>query len=496
MNDFGVNILFDPTQVTGTREAKSAYTCAVGRAPMANAYGGAGARAANGRFVMCTSLADFKNKFGWSEDFLTYELCGVAHVYFSLFSVNTVAFNSALDTEVHTEPKQSSIVLSQRFGRPRVTDLEDFGAVTETIQVFLTDQDEVPVGEALVPGEDYTLGINAQGYSFIRPVLGGAIFPVNPAQEDVTVAVSYDVVTPGAVTNMDIIDALEDVRNVYPKLHNVPQLLIAPGWSRGAGVSDALVGVSSNINGIFNANSLTDIDSTGTGARDYEAAAQFKDKNGQSDATQKPCWPCRRLDDEHIIHFSTVLAGLVASMEANIGAPSQTESNQTLPGMGMCLEDGTPVSLGLDEANWLRGYGIATGLFWDGADRAWGAYSGAAPSSTDPAELFWTTNRWLRWYGNNLALTWFQKVDVNITRRLIDHIVATENDRLRQYNAQGWCPVGEIFFPEELNSNAQLAMGHIVFKAKPSAYLPAQRIDFHIELDLQPFFDELRGDSA
>ena len=501
-NDFGINIFFDPTQVIGTREAKSAYTCAAGRAPMANATG---TRAKPGRFVRCNSLQEFKNKFGWSEDFLTWELCGVAYVFFAIYGVKTVAFNSAVDLETHIAPHEGNVFITQRFGRPGTTVLPDFGVLPETVQIRLTDASGAPAGEKLVLGDDYTLGINDAGYSFVRPVMGGAIFPLNPTEAQAAVHASYDCADPSAVTNTNIANALQAVRDVYPVLHEVPQLLITPGWSRSALVSDALVGASSNINGIFNANSIADIDSRVvrneageidlalSGATTYEAAAEFKDKNGQNDPTQKPCWACRRLDESHIVHYSTVLAALIADMEVNIGAPAQTESNQALPGMGICLEDGTDIALGKDEADWLRGYGITTGFFWDGLDRAWGAYSGMYPGSTDPAESFWTVNRWLRWYGNALALTWFQKVDQNITRRLTDHIVATENDRLRQFNANGWCPAGEIYFPPELNSDAQLANGHVVFKVKPSAYLPAQRIDFRIELDLQPFFDELKG---
>jgi hypothetical protein len=494
-NDFGLNIFFDPTQTISPRTAKSAFTCAAARAPMANAYG---TRAKSGRYYICNNLNDFKNKFGWSEDFLTYELCGVAHLFFNAFGVKPLAVASALDVENddHAATERAAVVLTQRFGRAKATTLARFGILPETVAVNLTDTNGEPIGDELELGTDYTLGINEAGYSFIRPVLGGAIFPANPDAEEVTVSVGYDYANPDGVTQLSVMNAIQSVKDVYPKLHEVPQLLIAPGWSRSAAVSDALYAASVNINGVFNANSIVDIDSTANGARGWEDVGEAKDKNGQSEPTQKTCWPCRRLDETHVVHYSSVIAGLVNSIEADVGAPAQTESNHTLPGTGFCLEDGTDVALSIDEANALRGYGVTTGYFWDGADRAWGAYSGAYPSTTDPADSFWTTNRFLRWYGNNLVLTWFQKVDQNITRRLVDMIISTENDRLRNYAANGWCPVGEIFFPEELNTDAQLAAGHIVFLCKPSAYLPAQRIDFRLEFYLQAFFNELRGAAA
>jgi len=507
LNAFGINTIYEPSRVIGMRTAASATTCAAARAPMFNAFG---ARATPGRFHMVNSLAEFKSKFGWSEDFLTYELCGLAHIFFNVIGARPLIVHSALDAEndAHARDLAGKFELRQRFGRAKATtiteqiggaDVPVTGVDRDAVQVFLTNPEGEPVGAALVRGRDYALGQNDAGECFIRPVMGGAVFPLNPAPTDpeaVTVHIAYRAANPDGVTALDVVTALSHTRMIYPVIREVPRLLLAPGWSRSAGVSDALVAYSTKINSVFDANSIVDIDSRADGARDVESAMDFKDRNGQTDPTQKPCWPCLRLDETHVVHYSSVIAGLINGMEANSGAPSRTESNETLPGMGMCLEDGTPVALDMDEANRLRGYGITTGFFWNGANVVWGAYSGAVPSTTQPEDSFWNVNRFLRWYAAHLVLTYFQVVDQNISRRLVDMILGEENDYLAWMAARNWCPIGSIEFPADLNNDAELASGHLWFRTKPSAYLPAQQINFLIELDLQPMFDELRGGSA
>ena len=55
---------------------------------------------------------------------------------------------------------------------------------------------------------------------------------------------------------------MELIRQVYPKLGVVPGLLLAPGWSQDSEVGIALAAKAANINGVFKAMAILDLDTT------------------------------------------------------------------------------------------------------------------------------------------------------------------------------------------------------------------------------------------
>ena len=59
--------------------------------------------------VLCHTLAEFVEQFGWSDDFDKYSLCEVAQVHFRLFNVAPVVFVNVLDTTKHSKQSTAQV---------------------------------------------------------------------------------------------------------------------------------------------------------------------------------------------------------------------------------------------------------------------------------------------------------------------------------------------------------------------------------------------------
>ena len=59
--------------------------------------------------VLCTTLAEFVNQFGWSDDFDSYTLCEAAQVCFQLFRTSPVVFVNVLDTTKHIKAGTATV---------------------------------------------------------------------------------------------------------------------------------------------------------------------------------------------------------------------------------------------------------------------------------------------------------------------------------------------------------------------------------------------------
>ena len=141
------------------------------------------------------------------------------------------------------------------------------------------------------------------------------------------------------------------------------------------------------------------------------------------------CWPKIKLGDD-VFHLSTPLIGLMNKIDAgNDDTPYESPSNKTLQMNACVLSSGKEIDLGLEQANYLNGQGIVTALNWTGGWRAWGNRTGAYPANTDVKDAFIAVRRMFDWIGNEFILTFWQKVDKPITRRLIKTIVNSYNIR-------------------------------------------------------------------
>lgn len=127
----------------------------------------------------------------------------------------------------------------------------------------------------------------------------------------------------------------------------VPDLLCAPGYSQQSTVAAAMTAKAGNINGLFRAKALIDIDCGASGARAYSDVLTKKNAANIADEDEIAFWPMAKLGD-YKFHLSTQMAGLMAQIDTgNGGCPYESPSNKGLQCDGLCLEDGTEVNLTL-----------------------------------------------------------------------------------------------------------------------------------------------------
>ena len=339
---------------------------------------------------------------------------------------------------------------------------------------------------ALTRDTDYTASFNNDGTLNIVPLAGGK------AASATTLTVTGKKLDPSKVKAADIVggvDAatgketgLEVVRQIYPKLSMTPGILLAPRFSMDATVAAALQAKTKEINGVFKAVCIVDIDSTASGATKYTDVKQRKEAQAVSDANAYAVWPCAKVG-EVVYSGSALAAALTAYTDAvNADTPNVSPSNKTLAISTACLADGTEVVLDQEQANTVNGFGVATFLNMSGF-RLWGNNTAAYPGNTDPKDRWFSVRRFLSWAANSFILTYFSKVDSPANKRLIEAIVDSENVRGNGFVARGVCARYEVIYDEAENTTADLLDGKITFHQYITPYTPAEDIEDVIEFD-------------
>ena len=167
---------------------------------------------------------------------------------------------------------------------------------------------------------------------------------------------------------------------------------------------------------------------------------------------------------------------------SNDDVPNLSPSNKLIGITGLCLEDGTEVTLDQPQANLLNGQGIITAIN-DSGWKSWGNNTACYPANTDPKDRWFSVRRFLSWAANSFILTYFSKVDSPANKRLIEAIVDSENVRGNGFVARGVCARYEITFNEDENTTADLLDGKITFHQYITPFTPAEDIEDIIEFD-------------
>jgi phage tail sheath protein FI len=236
---------------------------------------------------------------------------------------------------------------------------------------------------------------------------------------------------------------------------------------------------------LFRCICLTDIDTAQ--ATSYDAVNTWKNNNNYTGVNQYACWPCVRNGD-HVFHMSTHLIGMIGVMDAANGdVPYQSPSNLTMQITGTCLKDGTEVTLSLDQANLLNSQGIYTALNFTGGWKGWGNRTAAYPSNTDVKDCFGCVRRMFDWQYQTFILTYWQKVDQPLTRRLVKTIVDSEQIRLNGLVARGYLLGASVQFLEEENPLTDLLNGIFRVHTYITPPVPAEQIEDVLEYDVNNF---------
>lgn len=295
------------------------------------------------------------------------------------------------------------------------------------------------------------------------------------------------------VTAADIVAGIEaHLCEVYPRFGLTPGLLLAPGWSEEPTVSAKLQSSCENINGVFKAECIVDINTTA--AQTYSQVKTQKEAQGLTSEHCIAGYPFVKVGTLKY-HASAVIGALLAYTDAkNNDIPCLSPSNKTISGItGLCLKDGSEVILDQERANQINAGGVVTFINLNGY-RCWGNNTVVYPGKSDPKDRWIMVRRFFTWRANSLILTYFQKVDDPANYRLIESIVDSENINGNSFVARQICAGYHVSFLKAENPITKILDGTITFHIDLAPFTPAEDIEFILEFDPTAIANALGGE--
>ena len=421
--------------------------------------------------IMAQSYAEAVQQLGYSDDWKKYGLCEEIYTAFQLYKIAPVFMVNVLDPEKH------KMEIAEKEMTPTENQiLLPLEAIADTITV--ADKEK---------GKDFDAFYNDDN----------CVIEFLTAQTE-AVRVKYSVVDPSQITKDDIIGGysiathkttgLELIDGVFPKYTMVPDLILCPNWSHDAEVAAIMAAKAENINGVFEAMAILDVDTTeASGVTYYSDVPEWKKRKNFMKSMEIVCFPRLALG-ERDFNFSTQLAGSMSATDAEEdfggGTPCESASNKTLQADRMVTADGTEVVLDLQGANYLNENGIVTALNFYNGFVSWGNYTACYPANTDPADYFYCINRMFRWVAKTAILSYWNYTDRKLTRRLIDAILQGVNDWLNSLTAEERILGGRVEFREEENSKTALMAGHAKFHIYLTPPSPLALLEYVLEYDI------------
>lgn len=460
----GVQTGKQATSVSTPNVAATGIIFAVGTAPVQMIGGKVN------EVVMVNTYEEAATAFGYSDDWKKYGLSEVIYTAFQLYQTAPLFLVNVLDPEKHKSEKTEKFTVADNqiklpleavadsveiTGKTAGTDFEAFYDDTNCVVEFLKD----------TTGE---------------------------------ISVKYNAVDPSQVTKADIIGGysvsthkstgLELIDSVFPKYTEAPDIILCPNWSHDSEVAAVMSAKAENINSLFEAMAVLDVDTAeGTGATYYTEVPAWKKSKNFMKANELVCFPKLKLGDR-LFNYSSQLAGLMAKTDntegLGNGTPCESASNKTLQADSMALSDGTEVVMDLQQANYLNDNGVITGLNFYGGFVSWGNYTACYPANTDPVDYFYCISRMFKWVAKTVTLSYWTYTDRKLTRRLIDAILQGVNDWLNSLTADEVIIGGRVEFREEENSLTALMAGKAKFHIYITPPSPIQKLEFVLEYDV------------
>lgn len=464
---YGVSTEKKTASVSTPIVAESGIHFVVGTAPVHTAGGKVN------EVIKANSYKEALEELGYSDDWEKYGLCEEVYTAFKLYKVSPIFMVNVLDPRKHKTdvPGESMKPEGNQITLP-------FEAIAESVKITGKEK-----------GTDFDVFYNEN--NCIVEFLGET-----PQAEAVTV--EYSVVDPLKVTKDDIIGGcdvvthektgLELIDNVFPKFTTVPDIILCPNYSHDPEVAAIMSAKAENINGVFEAVAILDVDaSKESGVTYYGDVPEWKRNNGFTRGNEIVCFPKAALGDK-VFHLSTQLAGAISATDNDEdlggGTPCESASNKTIQADRMVAADGSEIIMDIQNANLLRENGIVTGLNFCDGFVSWGNYTACYPSNTNPESYFYNINRVFRWVAKSIILSYWSYIDRKMSRILIDAILQGINGWLNSMSADGKILGGRIEMFEDENPDSALAEGKIKYHLYLTPASPIQKIEFTLEYDL------------
>lgn len=491
-----------PTAAFAIVEANNSVIVAVGTAPvyMNPSPTGVFSSGANNYATVVNqpqlafSYADAVNELGYHARWDTWTLCEVMDAAWVEFNVSPVVFINVFDPE-----KMCTVTA------PTVQTLTAGAFTINAAMVIFQSVIVQNSGGTItyVNGTDYTVTYNPDTIGNTTHTATVSVLSTGAIGAPASIKVGWAVATPASVTATTIIGGvsaggvytgIQVIDQIFPAFNIVPCNLIAPGWSQTATVAAAMLAAVQNINGVFNAMAVIDADPVANVT--YNTLSAWKNTNNIVSKYQVLCWPKVNLGGVggKTYWMSTQLACLMAVVDSNnnnipYASPSNNNLVMTTPCVGSLSPSGqiaatvTPLLIPPDIANFLNSQGIITVTNMIGGWRAWGNFTAAYPSDTDPHDMWLPVARMFEFFGNTMVLTNWQFVDKPANLRLIESVEVTAQLFVNQLVAAGALLGGAVQFLASDNPEAQLLAGEFVWRAYLGGVIPAQDIQFMLEFD-------------
>ena len=279
------------------------------------------------------------------------------------------------------------------------------------------------------------------------------------------------------------ISGLQLIKQVYTRFSLVPSLILCPSWSQNPAVSAAMTAAAKNIDGLFEAIAITDIDTSAV--ENYQQVNTWKTNNSYTDERQIVCWPKIKLG-EKIYNMSTALAGVIGVLDNENGdVPYQSPSNQAIKATGLCRSNGEEIILTHSQGTLLNSQGVTTVINRDGLN-AWGNYMGSYPRENDPLD-FIPVRRMFNFIRNSFVLNYFSQIDQPLNRRTLKHLVDNLQSWLNGYVTAGNLVSGRVEYSEEENPAEALASGKLTLHLYITPPSPLQELVGLLEYDLSGY---------
>lgn len=351
-----------------------------------------------------------------------------------------------------------------------------------TMQEFVKTFGALPEGAS---AHDYTLHEFASiyfGTYRVAPIVCVNVFdPLKHKDDqdkpDVSRVTSADII--GGVTADHKRTGLELIDEVFPRFRLLPGNIVAPGFSGDPAVALLMGAKSANINGHFRAHAIIDIPSE---VPHYTDAPAWLNDNNLIDPNLSAFFGQPLLGEAPQWGSAHLAAGLARRDSAHEDIPYWSASNTRLLANGL-IHAGEELALGPQEAAWLNGSGIVTGINFIGGMRLWGNRTTAYPGTTDPKDTFLCTRRMFNWVGNQLVLQTWSRVDNPMNRRLVESVVDSNNRWLNGLVARQFLNGAKVVFLSDENPTTDLMDGIIRFHVYMAPPPPAREIEFILEYE-------------
>lgn len=453
------------TSISTPNVASSGVIFAVGTAPVQMVEGGK-----INEVVMANNYAEAVQKLGYSDDWKKYSLCEVIYTAFQLYTTSPIFLVNVLDPKKQKAQKTlKAEVIENQVKLP-------IEAIAGSVEV-----------NGLEAGKDFEAFYDDDNciVEFLSDTTGEVELTYNevdPAQIDKNDIIGGFSVTTHKSTGLELIDS------VFPRFTEIPDLILCPNWSHDSEVAAVMSAKAENVNGLFEAMAILDVDCTEeTGATYYTEVPEWKKKKNFTKKTEIVCFPKVALG-EKTFNLSTQLASSISVVDNTEsyggGTPCESASNKAIQADRMVVADGSEIVMDIQQANYLNENGVVTALNFYNGFTSWGNYTACYPANTDVTDYFYCINRMFKWVGKTLILTYWNYIDRGIKRRLLDAIVQSINDWLSSLATDEKIIGGRVELNESENSTAALAAGIVRFHIYMTPPSPLQKMDFVLEYDL------------